>query len=138
METVEEREQARPENQLDRIEEKLDGLDKKIDQKVDSLDKKIEALIAAGNDRDNQIMQILAELAALREDMGKGATIMTKRKRGRPEKFVKINDTPRNVARSFFGMPSTKFVKQDGLEQQDKQDRQQSVQDRSDASRPRS
>lgn len=35
---------------------------------------------------------------------------MTKRKQGRPEKFLKINDTPRNVARSFFGMPSTKFT----------------------------
>ena len=75
--TVQEREQARPENQLARIEEKLDsldkrmdGLDRKIDRKVDSLDKKIDALIAAGNDRDKQIMQILNELAALREDSG--------------------------------------------------------------------
>ena len=82
--TVQERELARPENQLARIEEKLgsidnrldgidnrlDGLDRKIDQKVGSLDKKIEALIAAGNDRDEQIMQILTELVALREDRG--------------------------------------------------------------------
>ena len=61
---------ARPENQLARIEEKLDGLDRKIDQKVGSLDKKIEALIAAGNDRDKQIMQILDELGKLRKDSG--------------------------------------------------------------------
>ena len=62
---------------------------------------------------------------------------MAKRKRGRPEKFVKINDTPRNVARSFFGMPSTKFVKQDGQEQQDRPDPQQSDHGRADASQPR-
>ena len=34
-----------------------------------------------------------------------------KRKRGRPEKLVKIDDTPRNVARSFFGIPSDKFTR---------------------------
>ena len=62
---------------------------------------------------------------------------MTKRKRGRPEKFLKINDTPRNVARAFFGMPSTKFTQQDGQEQQDKPDPQQSVRGRADASQPR-
>ena len=28
--------------------------------------------------------------------------------RGRPEKSLKIDDTPRNVVRSFFGMRSTK------------------------------
>ena len=32
--------------------------------------------------------------------------------RGRPpERVVKLDDTPRNVARSFFGMPSTKFTR---------------------------
>ena len=34
----------------------------------------------------------------------------SKPKRGRPEKLVKIDDTPRNVARSFFGIPSDKFT----------------------------
>ncbi len=34
-----------------------------------------------------------------------------KRKRGRPEKPLKINDTPRNVARSFFGIKSTRYVR---------------------------
>ena len=63
---------------------------------------------------------------------------MTKRKRGRPEKFLKINDTPRNVARSFFGMPSTKFTRRDEMEQQDRPDPQQSTRDRADASQPRS
>ena len=29
-----------------------------------------------------------------------------KRKRGRPGKLVKIDDSPRNVARALFGMPS--------------------------------
>ena len=34
--------------------------------------------------------------------------------RGRPPKrVVKIDDTPRNVARSFFGMRSTKFEQGD-------------------------
>lgn len=32
-----------------------------------------------------------------------------KRKRGRPEKLVKIDDTPRNVARALFGIRSDKF-----------------------------
>ena len=33
-------------------------------------------------------------------------------KRGRPEtRTVKIDDTPRNVARAFFGMRSTKYDK---------------------------
>ena len=32
------------------------------------------------------------------------------RKRGRPEKLVKIDDTPRNVARALFGIPSDKFT----------------------------
>lgn len=34
-----------------------------------------------------------------------------KRKRGRPEKFVKIDDTPENVARALWGERSTKFPK---------------------------
>ena len=59
---------------------------------------------------------------------------MTKRKRGRPEKFLKINDSPRNVARSFFGMPSTKFTQQDRPEQPDRQDRQQPDRGKADAS----
>ena len=34
--------------------------------------------------------------------------------RGRPPKrVVKIDDTPRNVARAFFGMRSTKFERPD-------------------------
>ena len=34
-----------------------------------------------------------------------------KRKRGRPEKLVKIDDTPRNVARAFFCIRSDKFTR---------------------------
>ena len=30
-----------------------------------------------------------------------------------PERVVKIDDTPRNVARAFFGMRSTKFERPD-------------------------
>lgn len=41
---------------------------------------------------------------------------MTKRKRGRPEKRLKINDTPRNLARSFFGLPSTKFTEEKNVQ----------------------
>ena len=32
-------------------------------------------------------------------------------KRGRPEKLVKIDDSPRNVARALFGQPSDKFTR---------------------------
>ena len=32
-----------------------------------------------------------------------------KRKRGRPEKPLRIDDTPENIAKALFGMPSTKF-----------------------------
>ena len=32
-----------------------------------------------------------------------------KKRRGRPEKLVKIDDSPRNVARALFGIPSDKF-----------------------------
>ena len=35
----------------------------------------------------------------------------SKRPRGRPEKPLKINDSPRNVARSFFGIKSTRYVR---------------------------
>ena len=35
----------------------------------------------------------------------------SKPKRGRPEKLVKIDDTPLNVACSFFGIPSDKFTR---------------------------
>ena len=35
-----------------------------------------------------------------------------KRRRGRPEKPLKIDDTPRNIARSLFGIPSDKFTRQ--------------------------
>ncbi len=41
-------------------------------------------------------------------------TPQPKPKRGRPEKRGKIDDTPRNVARSFFGIRSTKFTKKQG------------------------
>ena len=34
-----------------------------------------------------------------------------KRRRGRPEKPLKIDDTPRNVARTFFGIKSSKYVR---------------------------
>ena len=34
-----------------------------------------------------------------------------KRKRGRPEKLTKIEDSPRNVARALFGIPSDKFTR---------------------------
>ena len=33
-----------------------------------------------------------------------------KRKRGRPEKPAKIDDSPRNVARALFGIRSTKYT----------------------------
>ena len=36
-----------------------------------------------------------------------------KRKRGRPEKNFKIDDTPLNVARALWGERSTKFPKRD-------------------------
>ncbi len=36
---------------------------------------------------------------------------LPKRKRGRPEKPLKIDDTPRNVARTFFGIKSPKYVR---------------------------
>ena len=34
-----------------------------------------------------------------------------KRRRGRPEKPLKIDDSPRTVARSFFGIKSTRYVR---------------------------
>ena len=34
-----------------------------------------------------------------------------KRRRGRPEKPLKIDDTPENIARALFGLPSTKFIR---------------------------
>jgi len=37
-----------------------------------------------------------------------------KPKRGRPERLAKIDDTPRNVAHSFFGIRSTKFTRKQG------------------------
>lgn len=37
-----------------------------------------------------------------------------KRKRGRPGKNFKIDDTPLNVARALWGERSTKFPKRDG------------------------
>ena len=42
-----------------------------------------------------------------KQDQGK----RPKRKRGRPEKPLKIDDSPRNVARSFFGIKSTRYVR---------------------------
>ena len=32
-------------------------------------------------------------------------------RRGRPEKLIKIDDTPLNVARFFFGSPSDKYTR---------------------------
>lgn len=40
---------------------------------------------------------------------GKGTK--PKRRRGRPEKVTKIDDTPLNVARALWGERSTKFTK---------------------------
>lgn len=40
--------------------------------------------------------------------------VSSKRKRGRPEKFFKIDDTPENVARALWGERSTKFPKNQG------------------------
>ena len=40
-----------------------------------------------------------------------GTPKSSKRKRGRPEKPLKIDDTPRNVARTFFGIKSPKYVR---------------------------
>ena len=37
--------------------------------------------------------------------------IQPKRRRGRPEKLLKIEDTPLNVARALWGERSTKFPK---------------------------
>ena len=34
-----------------------------------------------------------------------------KRRRGRPEKSLKIDDTPENITRALFGLPSTKFIR---------------------------
>ena len=34
-----------------------------------------------------------------------------KKRRGRPEKLTKIDDTPENVARALWGVKSTKFPK---------------------------
>ena len=36
-----------------------------------------------------------------------------KRRRGRPEKVTKIDDTPLNVARALWGERSTKFPKKE-------------------------
>lgn len=41
-------------------------------------------------------------------------SVSPKRKRGRPEKFFKIDDTPENVARALWGERSTKFPKKQG------------------------
>lgn len=41
----------------------------------------------------------------------KEAGIKPRRRRGRPEKPLKIDDTPRNVARTFFGIKSPKYVR---------------------------
>lgn len=35
-------------------------------------------------------------------------SVTLKRKRGRPEKPLKIDDTPENVARALFGLPPIK------------------------------
>ena len=32
-----------------------------------------------------------------------------RKRRGRPEKPLKIDDSPRNIVRALFGLPSTKF-----------------------------
>lgn len=37
-----------------------------------------------------------------------------KKRRGRPAKFLKIDDTPENVARALWGERSTKFPKNQG------------------------
>jgi len=37
-----------------------------------------------------------------------------KKRRGRPEKRLKIDDTPENVARALWGERSTKFPKNQG------------------------
>lgn len=41
-----------------------------------------------------------------------------KRERGRPEKPLKIDDTPENVARALWGERSTKFTKSQGNQRQ--------------------
>ena len=40
--------------------------------------------------------------------------VSQKRPRGRPEKPLKIDDTPENVARALWGERSTKFPKNQG------------------------
>lgn len=44
----------------------------------------------------------------------KGESSPPGRRRGRPEKRLKIDDTPQNVARALWGEPSTKFSRNQG------------------------
>ncbi len=43
-----------------------------------------------------------------KQEKQKQGKAQSKRKRGRPEKPLKIDDTPRNVARALFGLPPLK------------------------------
>ncbi len=45
------------------------------------------------------------------QDKQKAKKQQANRKRGRPEKLVQIDDSPRNVARALFGLPSDKFTR---------------------------
>ena len=51
---------------------------------------------------------------AKQDKQPKGSDANSKRGRGRPEKFFKIDDTPENVARALWGERSTKFPKNQG------------------------
>ena len=43
-----------------------------------------------------------------RKPQERSESVPPKRKRGRPEKPLKIDDTPENVARALFGLPPIK------------------------------
>lgn len=45
------------------------------------------------------------------KSMGNTTPVQPERPRGRPEKPLKIDDTPENVARALWGERSTKFPK---------------------------
>ena len=44
-------------------------------------------------------------------EASEASTQQPKHKRGRPEKLTKIDDSPRNVTRALFGIPSDKLTR---------------------------
>ena len=47
-------------------------------------------------------------------EQSKNPKSTSKRKRGRPQNFLKIGDTPENVARSLWGERTTNLAKNQG------------------------